>query len=148
MNWRVSTVVAILILAPFPTAAGQDIQGLQTQATGQSEDFLLETSQSPQRGEARIRFQLGPRLFEQGGGARVSLRVFNILRQVVGVPVLLAPDGRPAEPVEDLLFERPGSFEAYWDGLDLEGHEATAGPYFVELMVGGRSQVRKILLIR
>ena len=99
-------------------------------------------------GDTRISFRLGDGLFASEGAVAVTLRVFNILHQLVAVPVALDEEGRPGESVEELSFDRPGLYQAHWDGRDLEGREVTAGPYFVELSVGARSQVRKVLLVR
>ena len=112
-------------------------------------DFALEpVSPNPFEGETRITFRLGEALLEAGGEVRVSMRIFNILHQLVAIPLSVSGDGRVGEPLEDRVYDQSGIFSAFWDGSDREGRQATAGPYFVELQVGDRTQVRKILLVR
>lgn len=113
------------------------------------DDFSLDpVFPNPFAGETRISFRLGDGLFEGEQEVRVTLRVFNILHQLVAVPVALDEEGRHGEPIEGMVFEHPGLYRAHWEGTDLEGRAVTAGPYFVELSVGARSQVRKVMLVR
>ena len=140
-------IAGILCLTPGG-AIGQPAE-VPAQAGGGPADFSLEpVSPNPFEGETRIAFRLGETLLAVDGDVRVSMRIFNILHQLVAVPVALDDDDRPDEPLEDRVYRRPGLFWAYWDGLDHFGRRATAGPYFVELQVGERTQVRKILLVR
>lgn len=118
------------------------------QESSAAADFTLDpVSPNPFERETRISFRLGERLFEGEGEVRVTMRVFNILRQVVAVPVVLDERGRPGSALEDMGYERPGYYEAFWDGRDREGRLSASGPYFVELRVGDQAQVRKILLV-
>jgi hypothetical protein len=118
------------------------------QESSAAADFTLDpVSPNPFRRETRISFRLGERLFEGEGEVRVTMRVFNILRQVVAVPVALDERGRPGSALEDMGYKRPGYYEAFWDGRDREGRLSASGPYFVELKVGDQAQVRKILLV-
>ena len=120
-----------------------------TPQAAELDDFSLEpVFPNPFAGETRISYRLGDGLFEVEEEVRVTLRVYNILHQLVAVPVAVDEDGRPGERIEEMSFRRPGLYQAHWDGRDLEGRTATAGPYFVELSVGARSQVRKIMLVR
>ena len=113
------------------------------------DDFSLgPISPNPFAGETRISFRLGEGLFAGGQEVRVTLRVFNILHQLVAVPMAHEGVADSGGPIEDLAFDRPGLYQARWDGRDMEGRVVTEGPYFVELTVGDRSQVRKILLLR
>lgn len=129
-------------------ALAQALEG-DPQAARQIDDFSLEpVFPNPFEEETRISFRLGEGLFESVGEVRVTLRVFNILHQLVAIPVALDEDGRRGEPIEAMSYRRPGLYRAHWGGTDLEGRTVTAGPYFVELSVGDRSQVRKIMLVR
>ncbi len=119
-----------------------------SQEASPAADFTLDpVSPNPFDRETRISFRLGERLFEGEGDVRVTMKVFNILRQVVAVPVALDERGRPGSALEDLGYERPGYYEAFWDGRDWEGRLSASGPYFVELRVGDQARVRKILLV-
>lgn len=111
-------------------------------------DFALEpVSPNPFESETRITFRLGDALIEAEGQIRVSMRIFNILHQLVAIPVAVE-NGTRGEPLENRVYDRSGLFVAFWDGFDRDGRRATAGPYFIELQVGDRTQVRKILLVR
>jgi hypothetical protein len=44
--------------------------------------------------------------------------------------------------------QRPGEYEAVWDGRDLRGRPVGSGPYFVHLRTGGATAVRKLLLLK
>jgi hypothetical protein len=49
------------------------------------------------------------------------------------------------------LFEgehEPGYYRAVWDGRDSEGKAAGSGMYIYQLQVGGRQQVKKMILVR
>ena len=133
--------------ASGPAAAVAQVPVEEPQA--EVDDFSLgPISPNPFAGETRISFRLGEGLFAAGQEVRVTLRVFNILHQLVAVPVSRGGGEASGEPIEAMAFDRPGLYQARWDGQDMEGRAVTAGPYFVELTVGDRSQVRKILLLR
>ena len=84
---------------------------------------------------------------------RVTLRVYNLLAQVVAVPVLQgsgvvgANGGAPA--VENLTLGC-GSYRAYWDGKYLNSsREAASGVYLFRLDVDGKvAGVRKLLVTK
>jgi hypothetical protein len=146
---RLIVVSLIGLIGLTPTGALGQPTGTATPAPGELADFALEPVRpNPFDEETRIAFRLGEALLDAEGEVRVSMRVFNILHQLVAIPVTLGEDGRPGEPLEDRVYDRPGLFVAFWNGVDREGLTATAGPYFVELQVGDRTQVRKILLVR
>ena len=42
----------------------------------------------------------------------------------------------------------PGQHDALWDGTDGSGHAAASGVYLLRLESGGRSSVRRMVLIR
>lgn len=146
---HIAVIAASVACIARAASAQQPDEEPAVQAETDEPGFSLESvSPNPFPGETRISFRLQPELLAREESVRVSLRVFNILRQLVAVPVLVQGGGFDGDPLEELEFVRPGLYVAYWDGLDQDGHPATAGPYFVELRVGERSQVRKILLIR
>ncbi len=135
---------------PAPSAAPAwltDPEAARQESSSAADIRLDPVSPNPFERETRISFWLGERLFEGEGEIRVTMRVFNILRQVVAVPLALDERGRPGSALEDLAYERPGYYEAFWDGRDREGRLSASGPYFVELRVGDEARVRKILLV-
>lgn len=82
---------------------------------------------------------------------RVTLRIYNLLSQVVAVPVLLAGASGtpPSVPLEGASLPC-GSYVALWDGRYLStGARAYPGIYLYRLEVdGGASPVRKLVIVR
>ena len=136
----------LLLVAPIPRVDAQSARG--DPATTRESFSLQPAFPNPFHERTRIPFILGSSLFDAGERARVSMRVFNLLHQVVATPRLLPTPGMPGGPLEDRPFRRPGSYEAEWDGRDVEGQPVRPGPYFVQLEVNGRAQVRKLLVTR
>jgi hypothetical protein len=75
----------------------------------------------------------------------VSLKVYNVLVQVVAVPTLASGS---SERVDSLRL-RCGEYRAFWDGRYLDGiHEATPGVYYYQLTVDGERFTRKMIAQR
>ena len=87
-------------------------------------------------------------LFSQGRTAVVTIRIFNILQQVVAVPTALRHPLGEGVPVANLEYSSPGRFEAYWDGTDMNGRQAASGIYLMQLTVNGMSQTRKMYVTK
>ncbi len=137
---------AFLTLALAPPAAGQDASA---PSLLEPDQFSLQPAfPNPFATETRIPFILGEGLFRDRSEVEVTLRVYNLLHQPVSVPRLRLGGDRRGRPVDGLRLREPGSYEAVWDGTDEDGDPVTPGPYFVQLSVGDRTQVRKLLLAR
>jgi hypothetical protein len=92
-----------------------------------------------------IPFVLNPELCERGHQPLVSLKIYNVLVQVVAVPVLLNSNGERL----DGLRLRCGSHEAYWDGKLLDPtRDLTPGVYYAQLTVDGRRYTLKMFARR
>ena len=75
----------------------------------------------------------------------VTLRILNVLAQVVAIPTLV--DG-PRVRVENLSVEC-GDHKAFWNGSQLSGEtEPTPGIYFYRLTVDGDVFTRKMIVSR
>lgn len=144
---RVMILLALLPGLPSAFLAGQEAER-DFQSVGQPGFSLQPAFPNPFDEETRIPFILGDELFRGGGGVEVSMRVYNLLHQLVAIPTLREENGSRGRPVDEILMGRPGSYEAIWDGTDRGGARVTPGPYFVQLAVEGRTQVRKLLLVR
>ena len=74
----------------------------------------------------------------------VSLRVYNVLAQLVATPVLHGA-GVPLAGIRLSC----GSYVAYWDGRLTHGHrKADSGVYVYELVVDGQRSSRKMFVAR
>jgi hypothetical protein len=111
--------------------------------------FRLEQNYpNPFNPSTRIPFVLEGEIFEGGQSALVSLRVYNVLQQLIAIPTTLDhPDGAGL-PVDQLTYAEPGGKLAFWDGKDRNGREVAAGIYYLQLVVNGSSQVRKMVVSR
>lgn len=111
--------------------------------------FSLEQNYpNPVNPETWLPFHLEDSLFQNGDSAVVTIRIFNILRQVVAIPLAVDhPDGRAR--VLNLTYMEPGRKIAYWDGKDTAGRRVPTGVYYVELVVDGytRPSTRKITVL-
>ena len=142
---RIVGVLSVL-LALFCTAQVLSAQdpGRDPQSR-QANGFQLDQNYpNPFNPETTIPFTLGEELFVEGRPAVVSLRIFNLLQQVVAHPIALGhPSGEGVELV-DLEYNQPGRYEAFWDGTDPLGRQVASGIYFMQLTVNGSSTVRRM----
>ena len=139
--WGVSLALLALVGAPC----------LHAQEPPQRSDggFSLEQNYpNPFNPETRIPFVLGDELFAEGELPVVTIRIFNILQQVVAVPTALRHPLGEGVPVANLEYSAPGRFEAYWDGTDTNGRQVASGIYLMQLTVNGASQTRKMYVTK
>lgn len=138
---RASAVALLLVVLALP-AAGQE------PAPAPSPSFSLGAAfPNPFERETRLPFVLEDALFRDGRRPLVSIHVYNLLHQLVGF-ASLEGEGGGRRRLDRSPFERPGRYEAVWDGRDLRGGRVTEGPYFLQMSVDGRTQVRKVLVVR
>ncbi len=116
---------------------------------GRANGFQLEQNYpNPFNPETKIPFVLSEELFADGRPAVVTLRIYNLLQQMVAVPVALGHPSGEGVQVRDLEYTQPGRYEAFWDGTDLSGRQVASGIYFMQLTVNGVSQVRKMYVLK
>jgi hypothetical protein len=138
-------VLGLVLATPSLAKAQQD----STRRGGQVE--LLQNYPNPFNPTTTIPFRLSTGLFANGHHPVVSLRIYNILAQLVAIPTLQgsgqALDGVPLDCVD----ESGGycSFSAYWDGNYLNtGREAASGIYVYQLVVDGVRQSKKMVVTK
>lgn len=110
---------------------------------------LRQNYPNPFNPATTIPFSLNAALFADGHRPKVSLRVYNVLAQLVAIPILQG-SGERLDNVE-LTCEDPAgcSYAAYWDGTVLNtGQEAASGVYIYQLMVDGRRFTRKMVVMK
>ncbi|HEX6941182.1 MAG TPA: hypothetical protein VF158_17430 [Longimicrobiales bacterium] len=127
---------------------GQDAGG-GAPAGDRERGFRLEQNYpNPFNPSTRIPFVLEDVVFQDGRPAIVSIRIFNILQQLVAVPTALNHPLGNGVPVLELAYETPGRKEAFWDGRDRNGREVASGVYYVQLVVNNESVVRKMVVAK
>jgi hypothetical protein len=125
--------VVLLLAALFAT---DPLTGQQNGGSDRAKPRIEQGSSSPLSPGSPISFALFQEDFEDGKPVVVSLRIRNILGQLVAVPAAVDhPDGGIG--VENLVYTSPGLKEAVWNGNDRSGHPVAAGIYLLELVVNG-----------
>jgi hypothetical protein len=144
---RILCVGVILLLAGL--AAPSQAMGQQQDPPGRDSGFRLgQNYPNPFNPETRIPFELGETLFESGRPVRVTLRIYNVLQQLVAIPTALNHPQGNGVPVQNLEYDSPGPKEAYWDGHDMSGREVASGIYYMQLIVNGESVVRRMIVAK
>ncbi len=89
---------------------------------------------NPFNPETFIPFQLKAELFIGGQRPVVSLKIYNVLAQLVAVPIVQGSGERLDNAA--LAWNGTGEFTAYWDGkIQGTGKEAASGVYVYQLVV-------------
>ncbi len=131
--------LGLLLAAPaaLNAQAGQAVAGVS----------LGRNYPNPFNPETWIPFDIPQERFADGHRPVVSLRIYNVLAQLVAIPVLQG-SGQPLEKLQ-LEWNGSGSFVAYWDGKYLgTEREAASGVYVYQLEVDGERQTRKMTVIK
>jgi len=112
---------------------------------------LLQNYPNPFNPATTIPFRLDASLFANGHRPIVSMRIYNVLAQLVAIPTMQAS----GEPLENVALEcRDASagyceFSAYWDGKYLgTDREAASGVYVYQLTVDGRRSSRRMVVMK
>ncbi len=105
---------------------------------------LKESSPNPISSSATLEFEIRSEVCQDGYQPTVSLRIYNVLVQVVAVPVLDKP---PNPPIANLRLPC-GKHQARWDGLLADGEPARTGVYYAQLTVDGQRFTRKLIVKR
>jgi hypothetical protein len=117
----------------------------QSQASPGPGVELKENTPNPFFPSTTIPFTIAPEVCSKGHQPMVSLKVYNVLVQVVAIPVL------PGDPpvMLDGIRLRCGEYRASWDGKYLDGQrEVTPGVYYSQLTVDGQRFTRKMIVQR
>lgn len=127
------------------TTAGTGSQDVQQEVRGVE---LQPNFPNPFSTETRIPFVLGEDLFKDGRPVVVTVRIFNVLRQLVAVPIAVDNPTEPGRPATNLQYEQPGRYMLLWDGKDSSGDPVGSGIYFCQIIANGLTDVRKMAVIR
>ena len=129
-------------------AVGAGTPPVLGQSPSQSPVVLKQNYPNPFNPATTIPFSLGADLFAGGHRPKVSLRIYNVLAQLVAVPILQGT-GAPLDNVELLCTTPTGcDFTAYWDGNLNSGQQAASGVYIYQLIVDGQRFTRKMIITK
>jgi hypothetical protein len=134
-------VLALWCLAPESAAGQAGSPPEQQQPRGRKTGTLGQNYPNPFHPDTYIPFSLA---CAEGvpGDHVVSLRIYNVLAQLVAIPVIL---GR-SEPLDNIRLPC-GDYVGYWDGkVRGTGRPATSGTYIYELIADGDRSARKMLV--
>jgi hypothetical protein len=112
---------------------------------------LKQNYPNPFNPATTIPFTLNGDLFANGHRPRVSLKIYNVLAQLVAVPILQGT-GEDLDNLEltcGTAGSAPCPFTAYWDGKVLKtDREAASGIYIYQLVVDGRRFTKKMIVMK
>jgi hypothetical protein len=141
-------VLALSVFMPRVAEAQTSQDGRERRA-GAS---LGQNFPNPFNPETRIPFSVGdpPTCSQPGKQSRVSLKIYNVLSDVVATPVLQGGTSGVAggQPLEKIALPC-GDYVAYWDGkVQATGREAASGVYLYRLEVDGVPLVKKMIVVK
>ena len=141
----------VLVLSAFMPSRSAAQGSLPQPGGGQGAGVQLDQNYpNPVTQDTRVRFVVGDAhgCTDSGRQHRVSLRIYNLLAQLIAVPVLQGGVGNAAggEPLDNLLLTC-SEYLAYWDGKNSQTREDVAsGIYLFRLEVDGKVLVRKMIV--
>ena len=144
LRWAaLAVVLAFSALMPRGVLA----QASQPPAGQRRAGSLGQNYPNPFNPDTRFQFVVGDSTNCAGERHRVTVRIYNLLAQVVAVPVIQGGSATVSggEPIENLTLEC-GTYTAYWNGKFLNtNREAASGVYMYRLEVDGRTAyIRKM----
>lgn len=139
---------AIWGLGLWAAGAGVDARP----AWGQTPQPAVELKQNypnPFNPATTIPFTVSGDLFLNGHRPLVSLKIYNVLAQLVAVPTLQGT-GEPLDNVALTCSSPTGcAYAAFWDGrVSRTGQLAAAGVYLYQLTVDGRRYTKKMIVMK
>jgi hypothetical protein len=111
---------------------------------------LKQNYPNPFNPATTIPFTLNGAVFADGHHPKVSLKIYNVLAQLVAVP-LLQGTGEALTELELTCANasQPCEFWAYWDGKVLNtDREAASGVYIYQLIVDGKRFTKKMIVMK
>jgi hypothetical protein len=129
--------LGLLVGAGSPVAAQANVSPPRVE--------LKENYPNPFFPATTIPFDISRAVCARGHQPVVSLKIYNVLVQVVAIPTLASGSSERL----DSLRLRCGEHRAFWDGLYMDGErEAVPGVYYYQLTVDGERFTRKMIAQR
>ena len=110
---------------------------------------LKQNYPNPFNPATTIPFSLGAENFSSGRRPKVSLKVYNVLAQLVAVPILQGT-GEQLDNVQlSCASTTTCDFSAYWDGTVMNtGQPAASGIYIYQLVIDGQRFTKKMIIMK
>ena len=123
------------------------LEGGVEPAAGQDPQPTIELQHNRFNPVTTIPFKLSGQLFLKGHRPVVSVRIYNVLAQLIAIPVLRGT----GKALDSLALSCPTqlgcAYSAYWDGFVANtGKPAASGVYIYQLVVDGQRVTKKILV--
>jgi hypothetical protein len=137
-----------LLVGGLGLSAG--VSGVLGQSAPPPQVELKQNYPNPFNPATTIPFSLNGELFANGHRPKVSLKIYNVLAQVVATPILQGT----GEELNDLELtcsttSTGCTFSAYWDGKVLKSdNEAASGVYIYQLVVDGKRFTKKMIVMK
>jgi hypothetical protein len=148
---RTRSVLLILMLLAgslSPPADAQEQQLRSSPPLERSRTFQLEPNYpNPVSSETFIPFSLDSALFQSRDSVVVSIRIVNLLSQVMAIPVVMTGSRPTQVPIINLAFSEPGRKVAYWDGRNLAGQPLPSGVYYCQMQVRGEEERQSLKIV-
>jgi hypothetical protein len=147
LRWAALACVLTLSVGAPRRAAGQG-----TAAAGDKSTVAVlgQNYPNPFNPTTTIPFTVGdvPTCSDQSRIHRVTLRIYNVLAQLVAIPILQGTSGNAGQPLENVQLSC-GQYTAYWNGMYLHSNrEVASGVYLYRLEVDGKMLVRKMIVMK
>ena len=122
---------ALALLGLFPSAPDR---ARAQECSPKDKVALCRNYPNPFNPETFIPFRVDGDLFASGSKPVVSIRIYNVLAQLVAVPILQG-SGEKLDQLA-LAWNGSGNFTAYWDGkYQATDREAASGVYVYQLAI-------------
>lgn len=149
MKLRWAALVSVLALS---VGAPRRAAGQGTAAAGDKSTVAVlgQNFPNPFNPTTTIPFAVGdaPTCSDQSRIHRVTLRIYNVLAQLVAIPILQGTSGNAGQPLENVQLGC-GQYTAYWNGMYLNSNrEVASGVYLYRLEVDGKMLVRKMIVMK
>ena len=146
LRWAaLAAVLALSALSPRLVAG----QGMST-GGGQRGSALGQNYPNPFNPTTTIPFKVGDpeNCSDRSRLYRVTLRIYNVLAQLVAVPILQGTTNAAGQPVENVSLSC-GEYTAYWNGTYLRSNRQVAsGVYLYRIEIDGRPEVKKMIVMK
>jgi hypothetical protein len=150
-RWAALGLVLALSALMTSTASAQTGSGQQGQ---RGPGPLGQNYPNPFNPETTIPFAVGydegnpPVCTDPSRVYRVSLRVYNLLAQLVAIPILQGGGESRGRPVQNLQLPC-GEYTAFWDGTSVgSSRQVASGIYMYRLEIDGKPYTRKMLVTK